>query len=308
MLGLKTPATEASGPYATIRRVRRAFVIRRVGVSNAVQIEFTSVDANRSAALANAFARSYIDGQMELKRKAQAQLSLSLQDRLSELRDKAFSIDPPIAEPRDRSPGAEEQERARNREIQNATDTYRVLYNTFLQRRYTELIDEFFPGARVITNAEPPLQRSWPQLPIIFGLAGFAGLAAGIGHGLLRQRIVRLVDDAAFSTEVGLVAGADTLKGNAWRERHPRTQNLQPAYTRYAPAMLEAIAKVTVRLGGRSETNKSVVAIVAPADKAGASTIAAHLAVIIAETGRKTLLVDANWRRQPETTLDVTAD
>ena len=72
--------------------------------------------------------------------------------------------------------------------------------------------------------------------------------------------------------------------------------------------MLEAIAKVTVRLGGQSAKNKSVVAIVAPADEAGASTIAAHLAVIIAETGRKTLLVDANWRRQPETTLDVTAD
>lgn len=308
MFGLKTPETESSRRYATIRRVRRALLVRRVGTSNAVEIEFTSVGANRAAALANAFARSYMDGQLELKRKAHEQLSSSLQDRLAELRDKAFLIDPPIAEPSVRSPAAEEQARARTREIQNATDTYRGLYNSFLQRRYTESIDEFFPGARVITNAEPPLRASWPQLAVVFGLAGVAGLVGGIGHGLLRQRIVRLVDDASFSTGVSLVAGAAALKSDAWRERRPRPENLQPAYAKDAAQMLDAIAKVAVRLGGQSAKNGSVVAIVAPSDRAGASTIAAHLAVIIAETGRKTLLVDANWRRQPETTLDVTAD
>src|SRR5262249_23173888 len=117
---------------ATMLRVKRALFIRRVGLTNVVEIAFTSQDPIRAAMMANAIARSYIDGQREQKQALRADAASYVRERLAELREKAFAIDqrPQISAFTMLETG--EQARTQLRELQNNAETYRALYNNFL--------------------------------------------------------------------------------------------------------------------------------------------------------------------------------
>jgi Mrp family chromosome partitioning ATPase len=282
-------------------RIQRALTIRRLGTSNAVEVGFTSKDAFRAAEIANAFARSYIDNQRELKQQALESSNATFQKRLAELRAKAFANNSQDYAPKPETNETEEQARARLRETQDASETYRVLYNNLLQRHYMDVADQLYVGARVISSAEPPLQASWPRLSLLFAFAAAGGLVLGVGHAFLRQatdKILRTADDVSRSTGSKVLACVPKERRRGWTRTDARDENLQQAYTKRSKVILEAMEKVAVRLGTRPPTRKRVViGVVAPNRGAGSSTLAAHLALIHAGSGQKTLLVDANWSK-----------
>ena len=301
-------AIKTTPRHATMIRVKRALSIRRVGMTNAVEIEFTSRTPLRAATIANAIAQSYLDGQLEFKRLARAEAVSHLKERLTELRDKAFGA---VEGSQDASVDAREPEaqaRARFRERQSNVDTFRALYNNFLQRAYADPDSQVSSGARVITSAEPPLERSWPRAIIVLAIAAAAGITAGMGHSSIRTAMdhsLWTVQDVQRLTGLDCVAG---VPKNGRGERAERSssacegpqavgQGLQTAYSRRLPSLYDAMVKVAVRLQtDQSERNGVAIGVVAPTKGAGASSVAAHLARIIAESGHKTLLVDANWQ------------
>src|SRR5262249_11958944 len=84
----------------------------------------------------------------------------------------------------------------------------------------------------------------------------------------------------------------------------PPERGLQPAYVKCSPRLHDVMTRVAVRLqggrtqlGGRNVRGKLIIGVASPTRRAGASSIAAHLATVIAKSGQKTLLVDANWRK-----------
>src|SRR5262249_31551094 len=116
-----------------------------------------------------------------------------------------------------------EQARTQLRELQNNAETYRALYNNFLQRAYTEY-DPPLSGARVITPAEPPAERSWPRAILILAFAVVGGAAAGGGHALLRQATdhsLRTVEDVQRSTGLDRVAVVSVIRRRAWKTGRP---------------------------------------------------------------------------------------
>jgi succinoglycan biosynthesis transport protein ExoP len=115
--------TEQMVQHLTIIRVNDALSVTRVGLSNAVEVSFTSQDPQKSSTLANAVAEAYINSRIELKRQAREDAAAQLRERLAEAREKAFNSD----QPGPSSPGAADQARERFREVQNTTETYRAL-------------------------------------------------------------------------------------------------------------------------------------------------------------------------------------
>jgi uncharacterized protein involved in exopolysaccharide biosynthesis/Mrp family chromosome partitioning ATPase len=300
LVTLVSPAPTTPSRLATAVRVKRALIIRQVGTSNAIEIGFTSQDPLRSAAVANAIAQSYIQGQYELKRKARQDATAGLEEWLAELRDKAFAIDSsgqaslPTRE-------AEEMARARLREQQNTAETYRLLHNSFLQRRYAETADISIPSARAITLAETPIGRSWPQMAVVLAIAAVGGAAAGFGHALLRaatKMSLRTVEDVRQSTNLDRIAPVPKIRKRRWETASSGEEGLQPVYKKVSTGLYDAMGKVAVRLQtGQSQRSGLIIAVAAPTCGAGASSVAAHLAGVIAECGQKTVLVDANWRK-----------
>ena len=77
------------------------------------------------------------------------------------------------------------------RELESTAQSYRAMYDSFLQR-YTESVQQqSFPisDARVIAEASPPLSKSGPKTWLILIMSAAGGLALGIGAGLARELI-----------------------------------------------------------------------------------------------------------------------
>jgi len=127
------PRAQVTPRHIATANIRRGLSINRLGTSNAVEIGFTSRNPVSAAMIANAIGQTYIDTQLELKRQARADAASQLRERLADLRKRAFPADrgapaaPPVEE-------AGEQVESHFQELQNSTETYRLLYNNFLQR------------------------------------------------------------------------------------------------------------------------------------------------------------------------------
>ena len=310
------PRVHVTPRHTAIVNIMRGLSIKRLGTSNVVEIEFTSRNPVSAVMIANAIGQTYIDSQLELKRQARADAASQLQDRLAELRKKAFPLDQRAPDALPRTAAAGDQAEGQFRELQNSAETYRILYNNFLQRGYTESVEgSSVPGARMITSAEAPAERSWPRSSLVLVVAVACGLAGGIGHALLLQvtdRRLRSVDDVELSTTHAFVAGIPKSNGQmSLTTEEPQQEGLQPVYARNEVGIYDLIGKIAAKLQAAmshqtrskkaavksQEASTSIIGVVAPTEGAGVSLIASHLARIIAESGQRTILVDANWRK-----------
>ena len=93
------------------------------------------------------------------------------------------------------------------RELQRESETYRALYENFLQRYQETVQQQSFPvtEARVISEATPPRSTSYPKSGLILAFSLFSGLLAGVGIGALneyRDRVFRVA--AQVRDELGL--------------------------------------------------------------------------------------------------------
>jgi Mrp family chromosome partitioning ATPase/capsular polysaccharide biosynthesis protein len=297
LLGYGTAPAEPR--YATIVRVRRELSVLRLGMSNVLEIRFTSRSPVRSAEFANAIIHSYIDGRLMVQRKQHEEAASLLWARLAELRDKAFPVDSPqdgLAAASDSRP----QARARFREQQDQTQAYRELYDRLLQRAYSDSPEQLSSAdVLIITPAEPPLMAN-SIMTFVLAFTCIGGVA-GFGHALLKHMKdhgLTTIEDVQRSTGIDRAAAVPNVKLQAWTTKDPLPGYLQPVYLSVSPLVHEAMARLAVRLqDGQNHRRGWIVGIAGPTDGTGVSTIAAHLARTIAESGQKTLLVDANWQK-----------
>jgi capsular polysaccharide biosynthesis protein/Mrp family chromosome partitioning ATPase len=299
VLGSEAKTKAPDRRYATIVRVRRALSVARVGTSNVVDVRFTSLDPVRSATIANAIVQSYVEARLVLQRAAREEAAAGLRQQLAALREKAFPTEPPqeAAAPVTESAA---QARAHFREAQDSLSTYRAMYDRLLQRVYGDADSGAgVSNIRVITPAEPPLFAG-SQLIIVLAVAGVAGVG-GLGHALLRDmtdRRITAISEVAKVTGLPCITGIPKLGPGAWQTDDDAPGYLQPAYTKVSGLICEKMARLAVTLQeGQARRTGWIIAVSSPDEGAGASSVAAHFARVIAESGQKTVLVDANWRK-----------
>jgi succinoglycan biosynthesis transport protein ExoP len=92
------PASEFVLTRTAVARLVRQRTIKRLGVSYAIEIGFTSIDADKAARIANALADAYIVDQLEAKYQATRRASVWLQDRIKELRTQATAAERAVVE------------------------------------------------------------------------------------------------------------------------------------------------------------------------------------------------------------------
>ncbi|MER9867811.1 Wzz/FepE/Etk N-terminal domain-containing protein [Mesorhizobium sp. M0136] len=299
LFGTKLPTAEPNIRHEAMVLVRRASSVHQLGSSSAVEIGVTSSDPLFSAMLANAIAGGYIGNQRERRQEARAEETSDLHKRLAELREKAFVTESLTEVPSD--PESAERVRVLIREQQSAAEVYRSLYNALLQRAHSDFGASLIPSARVITAAEPPRRRSWPPTVLTVALSVMAGGVAGVGHALIKQamnhRLIR-VEDVRRSTGLDRIVGIPRIPRRRWNVVGPCEQSLQPVYSKDAPELHSSLSKIAARMRGvQGRQGGFVIGVASPLGKSGSSTVAVHLARIIAATGQKTLLVDANWQK-----------
>jgi succinoglycan biosynthesis transport protein ExoP len=89
-------------------------------------------------------------------------------------------------------------------ELESSAQSYKTLYDNFLQRYMESVQQQTFPitEARVITAASPPLEKSQPKTTLILTLCAFVGLALGAAIGHLRDLTDRVFRTGAQIEEV----------------------------------------------------------------------------------------------------------
>jgi capsular exopolysaccharide synthesis family protein len=215
-----------------------------------------------------------------------------------------------------------------DREVQTA----RQIYETLLQRVKEAGIASAVTAspARIVDRAIEPAQPYKPNRALSAAMGLLSGMFLGVVFVFLREQAdhrLKRPGDAAYHLgvpELGVVyksarlAGAGLYRGSrlvlrvAWREQPAPAKIVagsmkagvpsrielgcwQRKNSRWAECFRAARTSILFHAGGRAGL-KSVV-VTSPSPGEGKSTIACNLAIALAETGRRTLLVDADLRR-----------
>jgi capsular exopolysaccharide synthesis family protein len=213
--------------------------VRRVGLSYAIDIFYTSSNRNLAAEIANATADAYVAEQIAARAKAARQGGLWLEERIDQLRKQMNAAALEAQEfrakrdyrlaPADLKETTKVERRTRvgNRkgsqlntmeELDSTAQTYRRIYESYLMA-YTESVQkQSYPitNARVITAATRPLGKSHPRSKLILAFGCFMGALAGLGIAFFRYSIDRSIwDPRQIRDEAGVecLASVQLLAG-----------------------------------------------------------------------------------------------
>ena len=189
---------------------------KRIGVSEAVEISFSSPNPEQAARVVNSITDAYIDFQLNSRAEAGRVATLWLEKRLAELRNQMNSaerklqvyraarnysiggterpsnsskpVDTSVDNAAPKTPNAT-SEPITMEDLESTASAYRKIYETFLQTSMATAQRVSFPIAnvRVITRASPPLTQDRSPLTIVL-FSALIGAIAGAALGLVRER------------------------------------------------------------------------------------------------------------------------
>ncbi len=198
------------------------------------------------------------------------------------------------------------------RELERESETYKNLYQTFLQRYQEAVQQQSFPvtDARIISRGAPSERASSPNK--LLALAFFAVLGASAGAGIggyreFRDRFFRIGDQVRATLGLEFLGSTPLLPNSA-----------SPSFTDDARKVGEIFKSsdrfnhsVAYPLSSFAETLRSckvaadltiadkpckVIGIVSALPGEGKSTFAVNFAELLASQGARTILIDADLR------------
>lgn len=200
------------------------------------------------------------------------------------------------------------------RELERESETYKNLYQTFLQRYQEALQQQSFPvtEARVITQATPPDKPSHPRKALVLVLSAILGAGVGAGLGAFREfreRFFRTGDqvrDELGLEFLGLMPivkhSRIRFKGRKIRQASPQSIQFTDTASNYTlehplSSFSEALrgAKIAADIS-LTDKKPKVIGIVSCLPSEGKSTVASNLALLIGAQGGTSLLIDGDMR------------
>lgn len=153
---------------------------------------------------------------------------------------------------------------------------------------------------RMVDAARPPEHAASPRPMRVLGVGVIAGMVLAVGMAFLaewhspRVRSIEQVESIVNAPILGAI---------------PRMQIADPA-ARYRAAMLEpagvcaeAYRMVRTSFLGRNRGQCKTIAVTSAVAQEGKSTVAHNLAIVLAQTGQRVLLIDADMRNSAQHSL-----
>ena len=197
------------------------------------------------------------------------------------------------------------------RELESNAQSYQAMYDNFLQRYMESVQQQSFPitEARVISAATTPLGRSSPKSLIVLLMALFGGCVLSFGTALARELgdgVFRTTAQVEEKLGVGCIAIVPDLRSERslaaslpinLRKAAPKDDIFRFVIENPLSRFSEAVRtmKVTVDLNSIVRENR-VVAVTSALPNEGKSTLSINLAQLMAHTGAKVIIVDADLR------------
>ena len=185
-------------------------------------------------------------------------------------------------------------------QLKNEVDSNQRLFDLFFERNKetTETLDLQSAHARILSQAEDPLEPSKPKKPVLFLLAGLGSLLLSMLYYILRELFntgIRDGEDVHHRIGLPLLGSLPIIKKNFIR---PVVLNSMEETERSKEGAIFKEAVNTVRTGmmlDRVDRPHKVIMVTSTIAGEGKSTIAGHLAYSYSNVGR-TLLIDCDLR------------
>jgi len=185
-------------------------------------------------------------------------------------------------------------------ELKQEVESAQRLYDLFFERtkETTETIDLQSAHARILSQAEDPIEPSKPKKAVLFLLAGLGSLMLSVVYYILRELFntgIRDGEDIHQRIGLPLLGSLPIIKKNFIR---PVVLNSMEEAERSKEGAIFKEAVNTVRTGmmlDRVDQPHKVVMVTSTIAGEGKSTIAGHLAYSYSNVGR-TLLIDCDLR------------
>ncbi|WP_395773993.1 polysaccharide biosynthesis tyrosine autokinase [Agrobacterium pusense] len=200
------------------------------------------------------------------------------------------------------------------RELQREAETYKNMYQTFLQRYQEAMQQQSFPvtEARVISKAVPPRTPSKPNKALILALFMIMGAAAGGGVAMFREfrdRFFRTGEQVRDVLGLEFLGNTPLVPNKVAADTEPKGQEGGSTVTRPSGVARYAVdhplssfaetlrsTRLAIDLGIAAKSGARVVGVVSALPSEGKSTISINLAQLLAAQGARVLLLDADIR------------
>jgi succinoglycan biosynthesis transport protein ExoP len=313
----KPQTTEDHQLHIAITNFERLLQVGRVGHSYIAEISFTSVDPEKAARIANATADAYIDNELDTRIYNTQRADSWIRRRLVDLRHNFNAASDAVDKYNDDAADAikdgkltVEERDSRLNELQSTADSYKSIYDTFLNlSRYVQSVrQQSFPltEARIITKAVPPLSKSKPKTALTLLASLALGLIVGVPLALFRGFLDRSI---RTQIQVEQDIGVTCLGFIPIVKRRGRlTKSAAEALLHRGIIPLlddcdssagagEVLRLLRSAIETRMPNRQScVIGITSALQGEGKTTLAANLATVFHEAGRRILLVDGDLR------------
>ncbi|MEX0285047.1 MAG: polysaccharide biosynthesis tyrosine autokinase [Paracoccaceae bacterium] len=281
--GLAEPETETRDEMLgrVLDKFKSKTSIRRRGLTHVIAIEVQSSDPNRAAELTNAMAEVHIERQLQAK----VASTLKARDVIKSQMDIAQAAIEGDIKPRERLVVQEEYE------------------DLFLRLREIETLASLqVPDSRIVSPALPPTEPSAPSTKLTVLMALVAGLGIGIGRVLLAETLnTGIMTQTQLSTLAGVSTAAGVPDVGHWLRR-PRSMADKLAtepLSRYSDSIrrVRALVDQGLRAQPKKKGQGRLVLVTSSVPNEGKTTLALSLGRVYAQSGQRTLLIDADFRR-----------
>lgn len=291
---------------------RNGLDIRRVGVSYAINISFTSLDAKAAAAIANATSEAFVREQIETKSEAAKEGGRWLEKRLQELRTQMNAATAKAQEFRSRHDysvdNEAEEDGGKNaaptlEELEVTSETYKKMYESFLHAYTNSVSQQSYPvaDARVITAATAPIFPSAPRPKMMLAFAAVAGLVLGIGLSFVRHTFDWTIRSPRHIRDnLGIECVGELPPTSRWRDSGHVDEVVRHPHSRYSHSLRKARTEISL-----AETDHPIkfLGITAVSNDSPKSSVVSNLATLYSMSGLKTLVIDADVHHPALTTM-----
>jgi polysaccharide biosynthesis transport protein len=207
-------------------------------------------------------------------------------------------------------------------ELESNAATYRTLYNNFLQRYMEAAQQESFPisEARIITAATKPFSKSDPKTWLVLLVTGAGGLLLSLGVAAIREttdRVFRESKQVENLLQMNCLATFPAVRSGSAGDAAPVEATAKSAAATSAPRYITArqpilkqvismplsqftesmrSVKVALDLNGILKSKKAI-GFTSTLPNEGKTTMAANFARLVAHSGSRAVLVDADLRK-----------
>jgi uncharacterized protein involved in exopolysaccharide biosynthesis/Mrp family chromosome partitioning ATPase len=310
----KTRDEDAVLGRRAIKKLEDNLRIDRVGNTYVIAVYYTSPNRDKAATIANAFAKAYLTDQLDAKIDVARGAAAWFQTQLAELRQKSAKSDFAVQKFKaDNSIDLTNNTLVQLRLLQGDADADRTAYETLMKGYQAVLEQQASPAseARIITSASPPESASYPKRGLIMGLSLIIGAIIGTSLGALREhrdralRVASQVNDEMGIEFLGMLedVAAQAVSIDNTLVARQRTQiclsNTIQSYSIDHPLSIftETLRSVKVALDqALGDRSLKVIGVVSAFPNEGKTTVAKNFASLLADTGTRTVLIDADLR------------